>query len=304
MYKYSTPKPIEIGLAGPKGYELRLKAVQFVEKVLVRGPEAGRPREQTYGALAEIVVRKELGLPEIDPITHPKGFDFPLKSGVKVDVKCRGGIRPFQELYAGSDGMPREAKHNLFARQVYDRELDTDIYLMTHLETPKNGELPGTPRQKKWKLYICGWVSKERVKREGVYLPPGSLSERGISWFPYRSHEIEFYNKNLNGFPDPKDLLKLEPKDIEADIKKKGGLNLTSVDVMRMAIDLAGRGVISGDIVKFLKGEINLKGVIKPMLHPNQYFYLMRWLKSIGKIGEEEMKRLEEIFTEENFTGL
>ena len=43
---------------------------------------------------------------------------------------------PFKEEYESSDGIAREAKHNFFARQMHDERLDTDIYVMTHLETP------------------------------------------------------------------------------------------------------------------------------------------------------------------------
>ena len=108
------------------------------------------------------MVRDRLGLP-IDMQDHPIAYDILLNSGVKINIKCRGGKLPFEEEYMSDDGLPREAKHHLFARQVHDPELDTDIYLMTHLETPGNRILPGTRRQRKWILYICGWVSKARV---------------------------------------------------------------------------------------------------------------------------------------------
>ena len=126
-----------------------------------------------------MVIRNKLGMPEINPEDHPLGYDLLLPSGVKVDVKCRGGALPFKEEYESSDGIAREAKHNFFARQMHDERLDADIYVMTHLETPSKRELPGTTRQRKWILYICGWVSKERVANEGVYLPRGSLTEQG-----------------------------------------------------------------------------------------------------------------------------
>lgn len=109
---------------------------------------------------------------------------------LKLDVKCRGGALPFEEEYESNDGIVREAKHNFFARQIHDEKLDAEIYLMTHLETPSNRELPGTTRQRKWILYICGWVSKERVVHEGVYLPRGSLTEQGRTWFTYRGQEF------------------------------------------------------------------------------------------------------------------
>ncbi|MCG4607201.1 hypothetical protein L0O74_12810, partial [Bifidobacterium longum] len=78
-------------------------------------------------------------------------------------------------------------------------------------------------------LYICGWVSKRRVFNEGVYLPRGSLTEQGRTWFTYRGKEIELYNRNLNGLEKVKDLLGIEPADVKKDDKHKGDLNLTSV---------------------------------------------------------------------------
>lgn len=58
------------------------------------GAERGNTQEQGFGALAEIVIRNKLDMSE----------------------------------YLSSDSLPREAKHNLFARQVYNENLDTDIY--------------------------------------------------------------------------------------------------------------------------------------------------------------------------------
>lgn len=97
-------------------------------------------------------------MPDVQSNEHPPGYDILLPSGVKVDVKCRGGIRPFQEEYLSSDGLAREAKHNFFARQIFDKNLDTDIYVMTHLETPSSRMLPGTQRQRKWiYMFVAGY---------------------------------------------------------------------------------------------------------------------------------------------------
>jgi len=96
-----------------------------------------------------MVIRNKLGMPEINPEDHPLGYDLLLPSGIKVDVKCRSGELAFKEEYESNDGIAREAKHNFFARQMYDERLDADIYVMTHLETPSKRELPGTTRQRK-----------------------------------------------------------------------------------------------------------------------------------------------------------
>ena len=70
---------------------------------------------------------------------------------------------------------------------------------------------------------------------EGVYLPRGSLTEQGRTWFTYRGQEIEYYNRNLNGLETVEDLLSIDPPDVEKDRNHKGDLNLTSVDAVRIA---------------------------------------------------------------------
>lgn len=305
MYKYHLPTPIIIKLADELGFNLREKAARYVEENRnITGAERGSLEEQGFGALAEIVIRNKLGMPEINTADHPAGYDILLSSNVKVDVKCRGGTLPFQEEYLSSDGLPREAKHNFFARQIFDENLDTDIYIMTHLETPSNRLLPGTKRQRKWILYVCGWVSKKRVGREGVYLPRGSLTEQGRTWFTYRGQEIEFYNKNLNGFSDLTDLLKIERADVKKDEAHKGDLNITSVDAVRIVYDLVGRGVLKKEHIDFIKSKTGLTQTIKPILHPNQYFHLLKWLKENGKITEEEYHKAEAVMSEEPFSGI
>jgi len=303
MYKYSLPKPIIFPLYGKEGFELRNKALEFVKKIKVRGAEAGNEEEQTYGVLAQMVIRKLLDMPLEPPEDQSKGYDLVLPSKVKVDIKCRGGTLPFKELYEGSGDIKREAKHNFFARQIWDERLDADIYLMTHLETPKRKgksktPLPGTLRQRKWNLYICGWVSKMRVKKEGVYLPRGSITEQGGKWFAYRGEEIEFYNLHLNGFEDIKEIFKIDMKDTEEDGKKSMNLHLTSVDAIRIAMDMVGHGIIERDVVQFLKDKLGVKSKIPTIMHSNQYHHLLKWLKEKKKAKEEDIKKLSEIMQE------
>jgi len=304
MYTYHHPKPIIIKLNDEWGFRLREKAAQYVEEYISTGPERGSTEEQGFGALAEIVVRNRLGMPDLNEVGHPIGYDILLPSEVKLDVKCRGGTLPFREEYESSDGLPREAKHNFFARQIFDEELDTDIYLMTHLETPSNRVLPGTKRQRKWTLYICGWVSKKRVAREGVYLPRGSLTEQGRTWFTYRGQEIEFYNKNLNGLEDLKELLKIEKSDVVEDENKQGELNITSVDAVRITYDLIGRGILKEKHLKYIKSKTGLTGEIKPILNCNQYCHLLKWLLLDSQITEEEFNKAMEVIPEEPYTGI
>ena len=305
MYKPHPPTPIVVKLTDELGLQLRQKAADYVRANQNRtGAERGSAEEQGFGALAEMVIRNKLGMPEINAEDHPVGYDLLLAAGVKVDVKCRGGSLPFQEEYESDDGIAREAKHNFFARQIHDESLDTDIYLMTHLETPNNRELPGTKRQRKWILYICSWVSKERVMREGIYLPRGSLTEQGRTWFTYRGQEIEFYNRNLNGLEKVEDLSDIEPGDIEADKKRVGDLNLTSVDAVRIAYDLIGRGILSEKHLAFVQKETKLEKIVKPVLHANQYFHLLKWMKDKGAVSEKEIEQARSVLHEEPYTGI
>lgn len=305
MYIYHPPTPIIIKLTNEWGFSMRQKAAEYMaENRNVTGAERGTAEQQGFGALAEIVIRNKLDIPEVNPQEHPLAYDLLTPSGIKVDVKCRGGSLPFKEEYESNDSIAREAKHNFFARQIHDESLTTDIYLMTHLETPDNDVLPGTTRQRKWILYICGWVSKERVFREGVYLPRGSLSERGRNWMQYRGQEIEFYNRNLNGLNEIADILSVERADVEKDKVHKGDLNLTSVDAVRIAYDLIGRGVLTEKHLSFVQKETGLEKVVKPILHPNQYFHLLKYLKAKGVVTDAEIKKARRILKEEPYIGI
>lgn len=307
MYTFKHPKPIVLKLADENGFLLRQKAADYIAENQNRtGAERGNSLEQGFGALAEIAIRNRLGMPEINPENHPLGYDLLLPSGVKVDIKCRGGSLPFKEQYDSDDEIPREAKHNFFARQLHDERLDADIYVLTHLENPgkKKSILPGTKRQRKWILYICGWVSKERVDREGVFLPRGSLTEQGRTWFTYRGQEIEFYNKNLNGLDEITDLFNIDPADVEKDVERMGDLNLTSVDAVRIAYDLVGRGILTEEHLAFVQKDLDLAINVKPILHPNQYFHLLKYLEEKGIITGAEIQKAQGILREELYTGI
>jgi len=305
MYKYHHPKPIIVKLTDELGFQLRQKAAGYIAVNQNRtGAERGSSEEQGFGALAEMVIRNKLGMPEINPEDRPLGYDLLLPSGIKVDVKCRGGSLPFKEEYKSSDGIAREAKHNFFARQMHDERLDADIYVMTHLETPSKRNLPGTTRQRKWILYICGWVSKERIANEGVYLPRGSLTEQERIWFTYRGQEIEYYNHNLNGLGTVKDLYSIDLPDVEKDRSHRGDLNLTSVDAVRITYDLIGRGVLSEKHLAFVQKETGLSKIVKPILHSNQYFHFLNWLKGKGVLTESEIKKARQILQEEPYSGI
>jgi len=299
MEPEKSPSFIVIDLSGNQGYALRQQAEEFVRNYRARGAEAGSEEEQTYGILAEVVIRNKLGLPEIDPQNRPIGHDVLNPNGVRIDVKCRGGTLPFQNLYEGTGGIQREAKHNFFARQVFDERLDADVYLMTHLRVPHaKTPLPGTPRQRNWQLYVCGWVSKIRVQNEGVYLPRGSITEQGQRWFAYRSDEIEFYDKNLNHLKSLQDILNITQEDVQTDMKKQMSLHMTSVDACRIAIDMVGRGILPSETAENVIKKLGLNSGVPPFLHPNQYYHLMRWLQAQNLVTASQYEKLRQIFSE------
>jgi hypothetical protein len=253
------------------------------------------------------VIRHHLGLPEIqdDAERHTNlGYDILSPAGVKIDIKCRGGKWPFEEYYAGTGSILREAKHNFFARQVYDDALNTDIYLMAHLRVAGKGELPGTERQRNWLLYVCGWVSKKRVKREGVYLPRGSLTEQGSTWFAYRAQEIEFFHRNLNQLTELRDVLRLTADDVAADERRSGHYNLTKVDAVRIAMDLFARGLLTSEQVRFVKAEAGITVDVEPILNINQYVHLAEWLFSQGQITRTDLGLIKAKFPVIEYAGI
>lgn len=307
MYHYVPSKPVVINLNNDEGFHLRVKAAEFVEEILARGKEAGSPTEQSYGVLAEMVIRKQLGFPD-KSIDDPLGYDIVLPSKVRVDIKCRGGVFPFKEYYEGAGKIPREAKHNLWARQLYNNEIESDIYLLAHLQTPKEtggkSPLPGTRRQMSWYLFVCGWVSTLRAKNEGVYLPRGAITEQGQKWFPYRGEEVEFYHIHLNGLSTLRDLLKLDHNDLVTDAKKVQNMHLTSIDALRITLDLVGRGILPKETVQILKEELDVTEETPPFFHPNQYFHLMKWLISKNMAKSEDLAKLKKTMEEKKFEGI
>jgi len=285
-----------------EGYKYRVEAYKYVKNNKSKGAQAANDDRQGYGILAEIVLRAMLNLPKIEDDPHPVSYDLLSKDKVKIDVKCREGEKNFEEAYPGEDGFTREAKHNLFARQLYDESLDADVFLLTHLRRPhKKRRLPGGEKDRSWKLFICGWISKKRVLKESVYIPPGGITEQGSRWFPYQYHNIEIYNKCLNGFQKLEDVLAISQSDLKEDKKRHLSLHMTAVDAYRIGADLVGRGVIERSTLDFIKREFNLSDKVKPTLHPNQYFHLLEWLKTRGVVGDKEIEKLKKMMSIEVF---
>jgi hypothetical protein len=99
-------------------------------------------------------------------------------------------------------------------------------------------------------------------------------------------------------------LLEIEQPDVEKDKKHQGDLNLTSVDAIRIAYDLIGRGVLSEKHLAFVQKETGLTKIVKPILHSNQYFHLLKWLKEKGVLTEAELAKARELLQEESYSGI
>ena len=85
---------------------------------------------------------------------------------------------------------------------------------------------------------------------------------------------------------------------MEEDGKKSVNLHLTSVDAIRIAIDLVGKGLLKKDILDFLREKLEVKGQIPTIMHSNQYHHLLKWLKENKKITDKEIKELSEVMQE------
>ena len=96
----------------------------------------------------------------------------------------------------------------------------------------------------------------------------------------------------------------MDPSNVENDKQHKGDLNLTSVDAVRITYDLIGRGVLSEKHLAFVQKETKLEKIVKPILHSNQYFHLLKWLERKGALTDEEMEKARKILQEEPFSGI
>jgi hypothetical protein len=265
---------------------LREQALRDAEAARRVGGESGSLDQQATGKLAELVLRSLVPSAR-DP--EDLGHDFILSTGVRADSKCRGGEQPFLRAYhAPPQRYPREAKHNFYAGQIFGgdvtrggRQSNADVYVLSHLERPKPKKgataFPGTARQRKWFLHICGWTSAARVQR-GVYLPRGALTERGKSWFAYQGQEVEFYHRNLNavwiesGHLAP--FSRLDSADVSEDEARLGDRHITTTDYDRIIADLQGRGVVEGNLTQM--------SIAEPILSPNQYWHVAGLLEQQG----------------------
>jgi len=108
----------------------------------------------------------------------------------------------------------------------------------------------------------------------------------------------------LNGLAEINDLLKIKKSDVKKDENYEGGLNITSVDAIRITYDLIGRGILQNRHIEFIKSKTNIIKTVKPILHFNQYFHLLRWLRKNRQITDKDYEKIEKIISEEPYSGI
>ena len=302
---------ILIDLNGPENHAFRKEVSDHVDdRWDVLRPKFGitkqsnaesRKMEIKRGFLAQYVVRLNVGLAGIDDGDDSDySADLITPSGITIDVKTEGINFDFQEEYAGSGGVMRQAKHNFHPRQLYDPNLaKTDIFLVVRMRT--GGKFPGSGMrtEKKWKMWICGWVSKKRVINEGVLIPRGGITEQGGSFFAYRGHNVEFYQNALN----PVESLQawfggLTRDEIERDeaANPDSTMQCTTADAQRIAGDLLARNVISRGQFDSINRAIGLgEARVPPVLHSNHTVRFVRYMVNRGLLSDDTLGRLESV---------
>ena len=309
-YPYAVPKPLIIELNGPDNIEIRKRANDYIEENWNQGQmfnsvmsnerksEEQKKLEIKKGMLAQMVVRNAVGLEEIDD-NQPLHTDMKNQHGVIMDIKMEGITIAFQEEYGGSGGVKREAKHNFYARQLHDPNLQaTDIFINTRFRTGDTFPGSGRRNETKWVLWICGWVSKKRVIKEGVLIPRGGITEQGQKFFDYRSHNVEFYQHALNGIVDLREWFKnLTNDDVRIDEQKDPNATpqCTTADRQRILGSLVSRGILSYDKFISINDKIlELKDVfVPPILHDNHTIRYVKHLIHIGVLDESVLSKMQ-----------
>lgn len=118
---------LKIDLNGRNGIDMRLEVNNHVERNweelihhysrVKRISEEARKTEIKRRYLAQYAIRKQVGLAGIDSDDIDYSADLTSPHGVKIDVKSEGVKFDFQQVYEGSGGVPREAKHNFYPLQ-------------------------------------------------------------------------------------------------------------------------------------------------------------------------------------------
>ena len=262
--------------------------------------EEHKKLEVKKGFLSQYIIRKSVGLEGIDADDVDYSSDLTNPNGVKIDVKMEGITIDFQEEYEGSGNVPRQAKHNFFARQLFDPNLKTtDLFLVTRLRTGDKFPGSGRANEKKWKLWVCGWVSKKRVKKEGVLIPRGGITERGQKFFDYRGHNVEFYQYALNKIENLSEWFNsITPEMVQHDEQKNPNdtQQCTNADAQRIISDLLTKNVLTRDEFDKINRFIGLEGkYIPPILHSNHTIRFTKYLVQKQLLEKPILEKLEDV---------
>lgn len=239
--------------------------------------------EVKKGFLSQYIIRKNVGLEGIDAEDVDYSADLTSPNGIKIDVKMEGISIDFQEEYIGSGEIYRQAKHNFYPRQLFDPKLSsTDLFLVTRLRTGDSFPGSGRSNEKKWKLWVCGWVSKKRVKNEGVLIPRGGITEQGQKFFDYRSHNVEFYQYALNEIVDLKKWFnEITKEHVKQDEQKDPDetQQCTTADGQRIISDLLTKNIITREQFDKVNLFLDLDEKYVPsILHNNHTVRFVRHL--------------------------
>ena len=260
--------------------------------------------EVKKGFLSQYIVRRNVGLEGIDAEDVDYSADLTSPNGIKIDVKMEGISIDFQEAYIGSGDIYRQAKHNFYPRQLFDPKLSTtDLFLVTRLRTGDTFPGSGRSNEKKWKLWICGWVSKKRVKNEGVLIPRGGITEQGQKFFDYRSHNVEFYQYALNEIKNLKEWFDgITKEQIKQDEDKDPDetQQCTTADGQRIISDLLTKNIITREQFDKVNSFLDLEEkYVPPILHNNHTVRFVKHLISKNILTEDILDKLPGVGIEE-----
>ena len=262
--------------------------------------------------LAEMVVRKHAGLrPKRTKYREEDGglaADAVSKNGVIIDIKMENATNDFETRWDSGDdyGIMLDSKHNLYVKQVYHPKLTkTEVFIITRLRMAGT-KFPGgkrgkcSNREKNWKLWICGWISKKRVKKEGVIIPLGNVSERNFeAYMAYKQNNIEVYQHTLNGITDLKQFFKeITKNDVEKDAKHKYGnfRQSTTADAQRVLQHLVFCRCITKQQYNKINDSLDLKGkIVPPILHQNHIFSVARNFIRNKQLDAAVLEKLEKL---------
>ena len=300
--------------------EQRQRVLEWTVNNQATGREAGGTLDQFFGNLVEHLISMELTGQPIWNKEGDDGWDYMNPNDVKFDVKARGGDQAWQDQYGANDGLQhREGKHNLYARQLNNPNLNAEAYIFCHLHRHNIGYWNRKQRAlvlstsnnalKPMRLWVRGWISRQRCHDEQVFTPQGSISERGnVGWMEYRDNNIEIYDHNLVRIDQLTGLRDITNQMVIDDATSSGThLNLSTIDACRIAYDLCERGVLSVEqrdqALASIDGEDFSRERVAPFLSANQYHAFMRYTTNQGITEDSGLNQLGRAFDEVDYVS-